>query len=278
MLFSTVLSYLGASLLQSCVVLIFEVRFNLDRRNVESSTGLGVVDLQKSGSSVTRSPYRRRDGRSKCQASGIGVVLAEGSLMLKSASVGQLPHWRKVSSVIEIMMVSLVFKDSQKCLTFDRLWVVPQVCKLRVASARSKSPCWEEIESNSHEDDVGTDVENVESKYLEECSIEKNKVVVCAGEATCDLVLALPYTPESGSNNQVRGSISGKVNVASTSAGVEVDGVVYAGEAWAREYPNLVTLGNFLNSGLLQGMAGIINGTTKVMYLPKVVQIDEADK
>ncbi|CAL2248447.1 unnamed protein product [Prunus armeniaca] len=46
----------------------------------------------------------------------------------------------------------------------------------------SKSPCWEEIESNSHEDDVGTDVENVESKYLEECSIEKNKVVMCAGE------------------------------------------------------------------------------------------------
>ncbi|CAL2248448.1 unnamed protein product [Prunus armeniaca] len=87
MLFSTVLSYLGASLLQSCIVLIFEVRFNLDRRNVESSTGLGVVDLQKRGSSVTRSPYRRRDGRSKRQASGIGVVLAEGSLMLKSASV-----------------------------------------------------------------------------------------------------------------------------------------------------------------------------------------------
>lgn len=35
-------------------------------------------------------------------------------------------------------------------------------------------------------------------------------------------MLALPYTPESGSSNQARGSISGKVNVASTSACLEV--------------------------------------------------------
>ncbi|KAI5339544.1 hypothetical protein L3X38_018816 [Prunus dulcis] len=49
----------------------------------------------------------------------------------------------------------------------------------------SKSPyvfSGEEIESNSHEDVVGTSEEYIESKYLEECPIGKNKVVMCAGE------------------------------------------------------------------------------------------------
>lgn len=69
---------------------MFQVGFNLDRRSVEFSTGLGVVDLRKRGSSVTRSSYRRRDGKSKRQASGTGVVLAEVSLILKSTSVGYI--------------------------------------------------------------------------------------------------------------------------------------------------------------------------------------------
>lgn len=49
----------------------------------------------------------------------------------------------------------------------------------------SKSPyvcSREEIESNSHEDVVGTHGEDIESKYLEECPIWKNKVVMCDGK------------------------------------------------------------------------------------------------
>ncbi|CAL9012990.1 unnamed protein product [Prunus brigantina] len=158
---------------------MFEVGFNLYRRSIESSTRLGVVDLRKRGSSVTRSSCMRRNGRSKRQASSTSVVLAKGSLMLKSASVMQLPHRRNVSLVVEIMMVSSVFRDSQKCLTFGRLW------RFESSKKDSKSPhvfSGEEIKSNNHKDDVGTSGENTESKYLEECPIRENKVVVCAGE------------------------------------------------------------------------------------------------
>lgn len=51
------------------------------------------------------------------------ATLVQGLGYVVESFSRQLPHRRNVSLVVEIMMVSSVFRDSQKCLTFGRLWV-----------------------------------------------------------------------------------------------------------------------------------------------------------
>ncbi|CAL2230595.1 unnamed protein product [Prunus armeniaca] len=66
---------------------------NLNRRIVESSVGLRGYGPSAKGTSSHKAILQKNDGRSNRQASGTGVVLAEGFSMLKSASAGYTRNW-----------------------------------------------------------------------------------------------------------------------------------------------------------------------------------------
>lgn len=62
--------------------------FNLDRRSVEFSAGLRGCGPSERGIFSHKVILQKKDGGSNRQALGTGVVPAEGTSILKSASVG----------------------------------------------------------------------------------------------------------------------------------------------------------------------------------------------